>query len=168
VEELPVAEAPPEEKVPPLVEEVPEVEAPPVEEIPVAEAPPEEKAPPLVEEVPEVEAPPVEAEEPAPPSRIDELLEQLDDQPRDYKSRLEVARLYCTEQDWSAALRHYEKLVSARKRLPAVIKDLESLTEEDLDLARLYQILGDAHMHNDRLDEALEMYRLARQVLIQR
>jgi hypothetical protein len=29
-------------------------------------------------------------------------------------------------------------------------------------------LLGDAHMQNDELDEALEMYRAARQALMQR
>jgi hypothetical protein len=49
-----------------------------------------------------------------------------------------------------------------------VIDDLTSLTQEAVDQARLYQMLGDAHMQSDHLDKALEMYRLARQALTQR
>jgi len=45
-----------------------------------------------------------------------------------------------------------------------VIDDLQQLPAvAHVDLVRLYQLLGDAYMHEDRLDEALNMYRLARQ-----
>jgi tetratricopeptide (TPR) repeat protein len=165
---LPVVEAPVEEA--PAVEEValPVEEAPIVEDISLlaVEAPVEE--PPGAEEiaVPAVEEP-VEAvvEE---PSRIDELEAQLRARPRDYGSRLELARLRCDGQDWNAALDQYEKLISARKLLSDVCGDLEAMAEEDVDRARLYQLLGDVYMQQDQLDRALEMYRLARQSLTKR
>jgi tetratricopeptide (TPR) repeat protein len=110
----------------------------------------------------------VAVEETAPPLRVDELLVQLRDRPRNYKARLEVARLFCAEGEWDAAMDHYQKLVSARKFLPAVIDDLTPLAGEPVDLARLYQLQGDALMEDDRLDDALEMYRKAKQALTQR
>jgi tetratricopeptide (TPR) repeat protein len=99
---------------------------------------------------------------------VDELLERLKAKPRDYQTRLELARLYRGEQEWGAALTQYEKLVSARKLLPAVIEDLQPLLGQDVDRARVYQLLGDAHMQDGQLDQALEMYRQARQALVQR
>jgi tetratricopeptide (TPR) repeat protein len=161
--EAPVEEAPAVEEVALPVEEAPIVEdisllavEAPVEEPPGAE----EIAVPAVEE-------PVEAvvEE---PSRIDELEAQLRARPRDYGSRLELARLRCDGQDWNAALDQYEKLISARKLLSDVCGDLEAMAEEDVDRARLYQLLGDVYMQQDQLDRALEMYRLARQSLTKR
>jgi hypothetical protein len=73
--------------------------------------------------------------------------------------------LYRDEQDWNASLAQYEKLVSARKYLPKVREELESMLEEDVNRAQLYQLLGDIDMQQDNLDSALEMYRLARQSL---
>jgi len=112
-----------------------------------------EQAVPLVEEV-------------VPPSRLDDLLGQLKARPRDYQLQLEVARLYAGQHDWSSAFKYYEKLVASRRLVPAVIEDLQQpLAGTEVDPARLYQLLGDAYMHEDRLDEALDMYRLARQAL---
>jgi tetratricopeptide (TPR) repeat protein len=184
---IPVIGEPEEEAL--VVEEVaipvvgePEEEAPVVEEvaIPVIGEPEEEV--PVVEEVaipvvgePEgerlvvkgVTAPATEEEE-GPPSRVDELVEQLKTRPRDTNLRLELARLYVAEQDWDAALAQYGKLVSARKQLPDVIQDLEPLEQTGVDRAQLYQLLGDAYMHQDQLDRALQMYRQARQSLARR
>jgi tetratricopeptide (TPR) repeat protein len=157
----------------PVVEE-PVVEAPPVEEAappaiekPEAEALPVEEAPPPVIEEPVEAAPPV-TEMAEGPSRVDELKALLGARPRDYGARLELARLHRDEQDWNAALPQYEKLVSARKLLPEVRRDLEAMVEEDVAQAQVYQLLGDIDMQQDRLDSALEMYRLARQSLAKR
>ena len=79
-----------------------------------------------------------------------------------------MARLYYDDQDWDAALTNYEKLISARRFLPDIVDDLESLAEQDVEPARVYHMLGDAYMQQDQLDEALEMYRLARQKLTKR
>jgi tetratricopeptide (TPR) repeat protein len=113
------------------------------------------------------EAPPV-TEIAEGPSRVDELESQLGARPRDYGARLELARLHRDEQDWSAALAQYGKLVSARKLLPEVRGDLEVMVEQDVASAQVYQLLGDIDMQQDQLDSALEMYRLARQSLTKR
>jgi tetratricopeptide (TPR) repeat protein len=133
---------------------------------------------PIVEEVvpeagepePVVEEATLDVEEPelALSSRGDELLSQLKTRPRDYGARLELARLRYSEKDWDAALGNYEKLISARRFLPEVIDDLESLLEKQIEQARVYHMLGDAYMQQDRLDEALDMYRLARKTLAKR
>lgn len=162
-EEPPLEEIPWVEEVAPLGVEEPVREALPAKEA----APPIEKAPPRAVEVPEEEMPPVE-EEVIAPSRVDELLEQLKAQPRDYGARLDLAREYLAEGDMGGALTHYEKLVSVRKRLPDVLGDLEPLLEKDVDRARVYHLLGDIYMQQDQLDQALEMYRQARRSLTTR
>ncbi|MCL7455487.1 MAG: hypothetical protein M8467_20825, partial [Anaerolineae bacterium] len=100
------------------------------------------------------------------PSKIKELQERLRGQPRDFEARLELARLFRNERDWNAAMNHYEKLISARQLLPTVIEELGALVDEELNLPRLYQLIGDAHMQEGDLDKALEMYRTAQKTLM--
>jgi tetratricopeptide (TPR) repeat protein len=133
-------------------------EAPPMEE-PAEEVPPVEEAVAAAE----AEAPP--ETEVAPPTRADELLAQLQEQSTNHEARLELAQLYGAQGDWTSALNQYERLISARASLPAVVDDLLPLVERQVEPARAYQLLGDAYMQEDRLDEALEMYRRARQAL---
>ena len=139
---------------------------------PEAESSVEEVAPEVLE--PEAELVAEEAvlevaeEEIPAAAREDELLQQLKARPRDYASRLELARLYYDEQDWDAALVNYEKLISARRFLPEIVADLEPLAEQDVEPARVFHMLGDAYMQQDKLDEALDMYRRARQSLTKR
>ncbi len=164
-----------EEEMPAVIEAAPLAEVPPVEVVaPPAELAAEELLP-VEEEVSPVATPPVRVEmvapaevKAAPPSRLEALLAQLNTRPRDYHARLELARLYRDEQNWALALTHYERLVSARKLLPAVINDLELMLKEEKEQARLCQLLGDAYVQDERLDEALNMYRLARQALLKR
>ena len=104
----------------------------------------------------------------ASPSAIEELSALLESRPRDHQTRLELARAYQAEEDWNAAMDQYEKLVSARKLLPTVVDDLEALADKDVDRSRLFHILGDAYMNEDRLEEALSMYRRAREALTKR
>jgi tetratricopeptide (TPR) repeat protein len=178
VEEEPVEEvAPVEEVTPPLEHEmlleepllVGEAVPPPELERAAAEALPLGEAAPSIDV--EMVAPfdRVEVEEVVPgPTRIEGLLMQLEGHPRDYRARLELARAYQDERAWEAALSHYEKLISARKFLPAVIDDLEGMAREQTEKLRLFQLLGDAYMQEDRLDEALKMYRQARKMLLKR
>ncbi len=165
---VPAVEEPVAEEVTLPVVGAPEVKEPVAEEVtlPVVEVPKEKVPPPEEVTVPAAEVP-VEVEE-APPSRVEELTEKLKTRPRDSNLRLEVARLHVAGQDWNAAMAQYGKLVSSRKQLPDVIQDLESLEGQDVDRAQLYQLLGDAYMHQDQLDKALQMYRQARQSLTKR
>jgi tetratricopeptide (TPR) repeat protein len=101
-------------------------------------------------------------------TRIGELRAQLDAQPRNYRARIEIARLCRLEGDWNGALVQYEELIANHKLVPAVIHDLQSLLDEDADKVQVYRLLGDAYMEIDQVDQALEMYRLARQILRKR
>ncbi len=107
-------------------------------------------------------------EEAAPPSPVEELSALLKSHPRDYRARLELAQAYQAEQNWNAALDQYEKLVSARKFLPVVVDELKVMADKDIDRPRLFQVLGDAYMNQDKLETALDMYRQAREALIKR
>jgi tetratricopeptide (TPR) repeat protein len=139
-----------------------------MEELPVAEEEEEGKA-----------GPPLETEMVAPYDRVEveerlesaeqikELQERLRGQPRDFEARLELARLLRRERDWNTAMNHYEKLISARQFLPTVIDELSDLVDEEVNLPRLYQLIGDAHMQEGDLDKALEMYRTAQKVLME-
>jgi tetratricopeptide (TPR) repeat protein len=98
--------------------------------------------------------------------QLKELQERLRGQPRDFEARLQLARLLREERDWNAAMNHYEKLISARQFLPTVIEELRELVGEEVNLPRLYQLIGDAHMQEGDLDKALEMYRTAQQTLM--
>ena len=157
--EVPIPEvtlASAEESVPgAMIEAAPEVVLP-VEEValPPEAEPVREQIVPAVEEV-------------ALPSQLDDLLTQLKARPRDYQLQLELARLYRSQRDWNAAFKYYERLIASGRLVPAVIDDLKPLAGTTADLVRLYRLLGDAYMHEDRLDEALSMYRLARQALTQ-
>ncbi|NLF14540.1 MAG: hypothetical protein GX597_22350, partial [Anaerolineaceae bacterium] len=143
---------------------------------PVVEAPepaPEEavEAPVAQEIRPPEPAPQVPVPEAAPPSaeqRFRELREELQARPRNHPLRLEVARMCAGQKEWKSALGHYEKLIASRKLLPDVLQDLQRLLDEDVDRARVYQLLGDVYMQEDQLDRALEMYRQSRQVLLKR
>jgi tetratricopeptide (TPR) repeat protein len=165
-EELPEAEVAPEEEPPEWLPEAVEPEPELAADEQAEEALVATRAIPVLVDEPAEDIAIVE--EAAPLPRVDELLALLKDRPRNYKARLELARLFCAEGAWDAAMDHYQKLVSARKFLPAVIDDLTPLAEEAVDLARLYQLQGDALMEDDRLDDALEMYRKAKQALMQR
>jgi tetratricopeptide (TPR) repeat protein len=100
--------------------------------------------------------------------RMVDLLIQLQDDPRKYWARIELARLCGQAHDWDGALLHYEELIASRKMVRAAIQDLQGLLQEQVDRVQVYRLLGDAYMETDEIDQALEMYRLARQILRRR
>jgi tetratricopeptide (TPR) repeat protein len=122
-----------------------------------------EHAPP---QAPAVAAP--AAEEGEAGRRLQELRDELQARPRDHSLRLEVARLSAGQREWNSALGHYERLIAARKLLPEALEDLRGFVDQDLNHARLYQLLGDIYMQQDQLDLALQMYRQSRQALLER
>lgn len=168
----PLGERAPEEVA---LEEAPEAlveEGPPVEEgvVPVEEAPevlvegaperPEAEA--VVEEQVEVaEVPPA----PALSADAQAALERLAVRPNDHGARLLVARAYAAQGQVSEALAHYQHLVTVDDVLAQVVEDLEALAVREPHPARVYQLLGDAFMHQGRLNEALGAYRQALQML---
>jgi tetratricopeptide (TPR) repeat protein len=167
--EEPAVELAPEE--PTVVEMAPEMEVEPkVEEPAIIEMAPEMDVEPEVEEPAVVEpavAPPVQPEEKSPAHlMVEKLATELKGSPRNHKVRLDLARASQEVQDWDGALNQYEKLITTRKFLPAVIEDLQIMDQQNVALARVRQLLGDAYVQEGQLDEALEMYRRAREALM--
>jgi tetratricopeptide (TPR) repeat protein len=79
--------------------------------------------------------------------------------------RLQVARDLHVAGRLEEALNHYERLVNAGKLLPEVVQHLPTLADATRDRYRAWQILGDAYMKTDRLNDALEAYKEARRAL---
>ena len=187
-------EAPPadvlpvEEIAPPRVPEwahLEEVEAPPVIEIPlVVEPPPEEvlepevepptervSAAPVIEEIPgmvemEILEPTEKVVAPPEVPSVGVAAERayLKEHPRDYENWLALARALWQAGERKEALEAYTHVIRASKFLESVISDLEGYVEQQPDVSVL-QVLGDAYMKDDRLQEALATYRRALDVL---
>jgi cytochrome c-type biogenesis protein CcmH/NrfG len=69
------------------------------------------------------------------------------------------ARQALAAADFERATAQYGMLIKNKKRLDTVIEDLEQAVEGDQSDPRIWQILGDAYMKADRLDESIEAYR---------
>jgi cytochrome c-type biogenesis protein CcmH/NrfG len=75
------------------------------------------------------------------------------------------ARQAFLEGDLEQATQAYLTLINDQEHLPVVIEDLkEALNRYPAD-ARLWQALGDAYLRADRLDEALEAYDKAEELI---
>ncbi len=154
--------------IPPVDAPSESIPASPATEAPSAEATPADDVPAWARAMQDAQAPEprvVEsgAEQPIARSRPEELQARLEVQPGDHQARLELARLSCAEQDWDGALAQYEELVGADEVRLELIGDLRGMLDEDVDPGRVYQLLGDVYMQNGQPDEAVQMYRLARQ-----
>ena len=168
----PIEEAPPVEKVlppeeiapPPVVKEVAEtVEietvAPPPEEI---TAPPEIVPTPVVEEV--IAPPPVVQTIKVPAGPFADERAYLKANPRDYDAWLELARALWQADEQEESLTAYSRVIRSGKLIEAVIPDLEGYLEQQPDV-RVHQALGDAYMKGGQLQEALDLYRRALEIL---
>ncbi len=67
--------------------------------------------------------------------------------------------------DLKTAAERYGALVAANERLPEVIADLENAVSQHPDDLSLWQTLGDAYFRSDRLQDALEAYHRAEELL---
>jgi competence ComEA-like helix-hairpin-helix protein len=75
------------------------------------------------------------------------------------------ARNALIQSDTSKALSHYTSLIQARQALPEVIQDLnEALYRFPLDI-HIWEALGDAHMRAGHLQEALNAYTKAEELI---
>ncbi len=72
---------------------------------------------------------------------------------------LNSARQALASGDAQRAAAQYGILIKRKKKLEDVIRDLENAVAEENDQAILWQVLGDAYMKADRLDESIEAYR---------
>ncbi|MBN1919904.1 MAG: tetratricopeptide repeat protein, partial [Anaerolineae bacterium] len=134
----------------------PESQAPPdqkPEEIKIAEPVLAEPEASTVTQV----APPTAAPAPA----VDALRTRLQADPKDYPSRLELARALVSQDAIQEAVEHYGRLVRERQSLADIEADLTQLLEQQPNDPRPLQTLGDLNMQNGRLDKAMEFYKRA-------
>ncbi len=155
------------EATPPVVEdEIHPPEPTPVEAVPVVEltpAPepiadiihPPEAAPQIPaaeEDLPETGK--VEPAVKVAPSKYKEPASQL----------LQGARQALTAGDAGRALSDYKKLIERKQDLETVIEDLEHALERYPNLPTMWQVLGDAYMKADQLQEAIKAYQRGMEV----
>lgn len=111
----------------------------------------------------EAPEPPAPAAEPAPPPAEAELapFQPSEAVPGD----LEAARLTLAQGGLEQALAQYEALILSNRDLQPVAQDLQQAAERFPNDLRLWQALGDAYLRLDKVQEALEAYVKAEQLL---
>lgn len=118
----------------------------------------EERAPEVVQKP--IEKPKVEPEpEPEPSPSKKQKGSQA------YNEILNAARARMTDADLQAAVEYYGKLIKKKKLLEEIISDLQQATLDHPLEINLQKTLGDAYMKSDLLDEALEAYSKAEDLL---
>jgi cytochrome c-type biogenesis protein CcmH/NrfG len=76
-----------------------------------------------------------------------------------------MAQSHLSSGDVPAALQHYDKLIRRGKLLEEIIRDLrEALYRYPVEVT-VWQTLGDAYMRGNRLQEALDAYTKAEELL---
>ncbi len=147
----------PVEEVEPTPEPEPEIVTPTVEEMVPPPAPVEEAetAPfPEPEEAIPADEPPVTPDEPPSPPAVKPKRAKFDP-----AQVLEDARQALAAGEIESATSLYSTLIKRKKELTEVIEDLRVALDRDEEIAALWQILGDAYMKDDQLEEAIEAYK---------
>jgi tetratricopeptide (TPR) repeat protein len=173
-------EPPPAETKPPVVELEPEpapaeIEPPVVEEQPepVVERLPEREMPPVPAPAPVVEQPPLTEAAPA-PQPVEKAPERVPAAPRPRPASVQTKPAAVTLVDAqsqlgrgniAAALSIYSKLIRKGKSLEDIIRDLRDALYRYPVEVPLWQSLGDAYMRANRLQEALDAYTKAEELL---
>lgn len=158
---------PAKEAAPPAIkEEIHPPEPTPVEAVPVVEPPP---VPEPIEEViiPPEAAPHIPAAEKAPPEaeKVEPAVEVAPSKYKEPASQLlQGARQALTAGDAGRALSDYKKLIERKQDLDTVISDLEHALERYPNLPAMWQVLGDAYMKSDKLQEAINAYQRGMEV----
>ena len=181
-EPTPVAEvAPPPPPEPVAVIEQPVVEAAPPpapEPTLVAEAPVLEVAPEL-EPVAELPAEPEPVEEVAsfgpatrhakPITPTTDLLEamraRVEKNPDDHETRLHLARSLWAAEEVKESISHYAYLIRENEKTNLVVEDLRQYVVQRPKDALVLRTLGDAYMNEGLLEQALEIYNQAMNLL---
>jgi len=91
-----------------------------------------------------------------------------DEEPEDeFHALQQEGQIMLAEGDIDGALAQYGKLIKKGKRLDGVIDDLnQALYQVPMDVSvNVFQTLGDAYMRADRLQDALDMYTKAEELL---
>ncbi|MBN1262208.1 MAG: tetratricopeptide repeat protein, partial [Anaerolineae bacterium] len=152
-------EAPSEEVV-----EAPQKEEPVAAE--VTELPAAVAGKPEPESAPSVAAVPIaEKREPGIDIDIEALKATVKKHRSDHEARLTLARALWQTGETEEALGHYSRLIRNKAFVDDIQSDLEKCLTAASENARLFQVLGDAYMQNDQLDDALEAYKTAMNLL---
>jgi cytochrome c-type biogenesis protein CcmH/NrfG len=77
---------------------------------------------------------------------------------------LDAARVALAAGQTDQAAKAYAALIKRRSQLPTIISDLRAAVELDPRAAGLWQVLGDAFMKNDQVNDAIEAYRRGMEV----
>jgi hypothetical protein len=85
--------------------------------------------------------------------------------PADADKRLALARSVREKGEWDKSLPIYESLIASGAHLDTIIEDMRQSSQLYPTNYMLYQIMGDALMKDGRLQNALEAYRQALEVL---
>ena len=83
----------------------------------------------------------------------------------DYAARLALARALLAEGEIDEALENYIQLVQANAEMPQVMADLRQATADHPQNTAALQTLGDAYMVQGMVDQALEIYNQAMNLL---
>lgn len=131
-----------------------------VERMPVPE--PIEEIIPLPEAAPHIPA----AEEDLPEAgKVEPAVEVVPSKYKEPASQLlQGARQALTAGDAGRALSDYKKLIERKQDLETVIEDLEHALERYPNLPTMWQVLGDAYMKSDQLQEAIKAYQRGMEV----
>jgi hypothetical protein len=120
---------------------------------------------------------PEEEEEPAPEKAaapalpevsdvdLEELRAQVKKDKSDYKARLTLGRALWKSREVDAAIAQYTRLIRADEFMEEVIDDLQAYSAEKPTDPRPLRALGDAYMKQGLLDQALDTYKQAMDLL---
>jgi len=116
-----------------------------------------------VEPSPEVMA---RAAESIPPTELfDTYRRRLEADPTDFVNRLGLARALYANRELAPSMDQYEALVDNAQLLEDVSNDLVRLVDEHPQTPRVRRLLGDTYMQQGRLQDALDAYRSALDLL---
>jgi len=77
---------------------------------------------------------------------------------------LDLARQSFASDDLEQAITHYTELIKRKKELKAVIEDINLALDREPEVPDLWQLLGDAYMKDDQLQEAIKAYQRGTEV----
>ncbi len=90
---------------------------------------------------------------------------RLEEDPYDFVNRLGLARALRANQELVPSMDQYEALIDNDQLLEDVSHDLAGLVEAHPETPRVRRLLGDAYMHQGKLQDALDAYRSALDLL---
>ena len=96
---------------------------------------------------------------------LDEMRSYVQNNDGDYAARLSLARALWKAGVVDEAMENYALLVQANAEIPNVMADLRQAAEERPEDTTVLQTLGDAYMAQGLVDQALEIYNRAMNLL---